>query len=102
MSVENERSNDPGHTMEWAMKVEKTRVVCHRTGQSVERGNSMRSSNYRDESDGEYISDLKQRTIKYSVSRKPHSRPRSKVKRPSTDQVAKRGIHQRRNKPMGW
>ena len=62
----------------------------------------MRNVNHYDERDGESVSRPTQRRMQYSVKKKPQVHQRSKVKRSSGDQSAKRGIHQRRNKPMGW
>jgi len=62
----------------------------------------MRNANNHYERDDESFPRPVQRRMQYSAKKKPQVQQRSKVKRSSSDESAKRGIHQRRNKPMGW
>ena len=66
------------------------------------KGVLMRSSNSRYEEDGESTAYPMRQRLRYSSKKKPQGHQRAKVKRSSNDETAKRGIHQRRNKPMNW
>lgn len=78
-----------------------TKVVYYITEQTT-KGVSMRNANNHDERDGEPVSRPMQRRMEYSIRKKPQVHQRSKAKRSSSDETAKRGIHQRRNKLMSW
>ena len=67
-----------------------------------ERGVSMKNVNNYFELDDESTLQPVQGRLRYGVKKKPQVRRRPKVKRSSNDASAKRGMHQRRNKPMSW